>query len=144
MAKMTHDPETNPDGAITVLASWEPESVEPEHFHPGDNLTVMIEGVMEMQFFVKAEDGTLTPEGDAVTLRVGESFHMVAGRIHSAKYITRCKLVYVHSGAYGLTKKRMASLRARRRCESRRSSWWMESRCVSVCVCVCRRAGSWS
>jgi hypothetical protein len=36
-----------------------------------------------------------------VTLNKGDTGYVRAGRIHDAKYLEDCKLVYVHDGAFG-------------------------------------------
>jgi hypothetical protein len=65
-------------------------------------MTVMVEGKMAIQFYSRTEDG-LVPEGEVVILNRGDTGYIRAGRIHDAKYIDACKLVYVHDGAFGFT-----------------------------------------
>lgn len=93
---------TNPDGAEVMLERWKAGTEEPPHSHPGDDMTVVIEGKMSIQFFTKS-DGTLVPDGDPVFLNKGDTGYIKAGRIHDAKYIEECKLVYVHDKAFGFT-----------------------------------------
>ena len=93
---------TNPDGAEVMLERWEAGTEEPPHSHPGDDMTVVIEGKMSIQFFTKS-GGALTPDGDQVILNKGDTGYIKAGRIHDAKYIEECKLVYVHDKAFGFT-----------------------------------------
>ena len=90
----------NPDGAEVMLERWEAGTEEPPHSHPGDDMTVVIEGKMSIQFFIKSSDG-LVPDGDVVTLNKGDTGYIKAGRIHDAKYSDECKLVYVHDKAFG-------------------------------------------
>jgi quercetin dioxygenase-like cupin family protein len=90
----------NPDGAEIMLERWEAGSSEPPHSHPGDDMTVVVEGKMQVQFFVR-KDGKLVPDGEPLVLRQGEAGYVPAGRIHDAKYIEPCKLVYVHDGKFG-------------------------------------------
>jgi quercetin dioxygenase-like cupin family protein len=90
----------NPNGAEMMLEQWEPGTSEPPHSHPGDDMTVVVEGKMAVQFF-ELRDGRLVPEGEPLVLSAGEVGYVRAGRIHDAKYIERCKLVYVHDGAFG-------------------------------------------
>ncbi len=90
----------NPDGVEVMLEKWEAGSEEPPHSHPGDDMTVVIEGRMSIQFYLKDGDG-LVPDGDRVFLNKGESGYIGAGRIHDAKYIEDCKLVYVHDRGFG-------------------------------------------
>jgi quercetin dioxygenase-like cupin family protein len=90
----------NPDGVEVMLEKWDAGSEEPPHSHPGDDMTVVIEGRMSIQFYLKNTDG-LVPDGDRVFLNKGESGYIGAGRIHDAKYIEDCKLVYVHDRGFG-------------------------------------------
>jgi quercetin dioxygenase-like cupin family protein len=90
----------NPDGVEVMLEKWDAGSEEPPHSHPGDDMTVVIEGRMSIQFYLKGADG-LVPDGDRVFLSKGESGYIGAGRIHDAKYIEDCKLVYVHDRGFG-------------------------------------------
>ncbi len=92
----------NPEGVEVMLEQWEAGSAEPPHSHPGDDMTVVVEGKMAIQFFTRGAGG-LVPEGEAVVLNAGETGYIAAGRIHDAKYIDDCKLVYVHDRAFGFT-----------------------------------------
>ena len=91
---------TNPDGAEVMLERWEAGSAEPPHSHPGDDMTVVVEGKMAIQFFTQAGD-KLVADGEPVILNKGDTGYVKAGRIHDAKYIEECKLVYVHDKAFG-------------------------------------------
>jgi len=91
---------TNPDGVEVMLEQWEAGSAEPAHSHPGDDMTVVIEGKMAIQFFT-SEDGGLVEDGEPLILSQGETGYIKAGRIHDAKYLEACKLVYVHDRAFG-------------------------------------------
>jgi len=90
----------NPNGAEVMLERWEAGSEEPPHSHPGDDMTVVIEGKMSIQFFTKSSDG-LIPDGEKIVLNKGDTGYIKADRIHDAKYIEDCKLVYVHDKAFG-------------------------------------------
>jgi len=90
----------NPNGAEVMLERWEAGSEEPPHSHPGDDMTVVIEGKMSIQFFTKSSDG-LIPDGEKIILNKGDTGYIKADRIHDAKYIEDCKLVYVHDKAFG-------------------------------------------
>jgi quercetin dioxygenase-like cupin family protein len=90
---------TNPDGVEVMLERWEPGSEEPPHWHPGDDMTVVVEGRMSLQFY-RREAGALVPDGERVFIERGEAGYVRAGRIHDAKYVEACKLVYVHNGAF--------------------------------------------
>ncbi|NNG12740.1 MAG: cupin domain-containing protein [Halobacteria archaeon] len=93
---------TNPDGVEVMLEQWEAGSEEPPHSHPGDDMTVVIEGKMSIQFFIRGDEG-LVADGDRIVLNKGETGYIRAGRIHDARYIETCKLVYVHDKAFGFT-----------------------------------------
>jgi quercetin dioxygenase-like cupin family protein len=90
----------NPDGVEVMLEQWEAGSAEPPHSHPGDDMTVVIEGKMAVQFFVKTGNG-LVADGAPLILNKGDTGYIRGGRIHDAKYIEPCKLVYVHDKAFG-------------------------------------------
>lgn len=90
----------NPDGAEVMLERWKLGTEEPPHSHPGDDMTVVIEGKMSIQFFTKSSDG-LVSDGDSIILNKGDTGYIKANRIHDAKYIDECKLVYVHDKAFG-------------------------------------------
>lgn len=90
----------NPDGVEVLLERWEAGTEEPPHSHPGDDMTVVVEGKMSIQFYVKSEKG-LVPDGDVVIVSQGQTGYVAANRIHDAKYLEPCKLVYVHDKAFG-------------------------------------------
>ena len=92
----------NPDGAEVMLERWQAGSEEPPHSHPGDDMTVVVEGKMSIQFYKKLNDG-LVADGEEIILNKGDTGYVKAGRIHDAKYIEDCKLVYVHDKAFGFT-----------------------------------------
>ncbi|MBT8122226.1 MAG: cupin domain-containing protein [Gammaproteobacteria bacterium] len=90
----------NPDGVEVMLEQWEAGSAEPPHSHPGDDMTVVIEGRMAVQFFTRNGD-SLDADGEPLVLNAGDTGYIRAGRIHDAKYLEDCKLVYVHDRAFG-------------------------------------------
>ncbi len=90
---------TNPEGVEVMLERWTKGDEEPAHSHPGDDMTVVVEGRMALQFFVRGADG-LVPDGEPVVLVAGQVGYVKAGRIHDAKYLEDCKLVYVHDKAF--------------------------------------------
>lgn len=92
----------NADGCEVMLERWEAGSAEPPHSHPGDDMTVVIEGRMSVQFFRK-EGGELVADGEPLILEKGDTGYIKAGAIHDAKYLEDCKLVYVHDRAFGFT-----------------------------------------
>jgi len=92
----------NPDGVDVMLEQWQAGSEEPPHSHPGDDMTVVVEGTMAIRFYTRTAAG-LVPDGDTVILNRGDAGYIRAGRIHDAKYIDACKLVYVHDKLFGFT-----------------------------------------
>jgi quercetin dioxygenase-like cupin family protein len=90
---------TNPDGVEVTLEHWQPGTEEPPHSHPGDDMTVVVEGRMSTQFYRK-EAGFLVADGERIFLTKGDVGYGRAGRIHEANYIEACQLVYVHNGAF--------------------------------------------
>lgn len=90
----------NPEGVEVMLERWEAGSEEPPHSHPGDDMTIVVEGKMSIQFYTKSEDG-LVQDGEPIVLNRGDTGYVKRGRIHDAKYIEECKLVYVHDKAFG-------------------------------------------
>lgn len=91
---------TNPDGADVMLERWEAGSAEPPHSHPGDDMTVVVEGRMEVRFY-REEGGRLVQDGEPLVLARGDAGYVAAGRIHDARYLEDCKLVYVHDKQFG-------------------------------------------
>jgi len=90
---------TNPDGAEVMLERWQAGSSEPPHSHPGDDMTVVVEGKMSIQFYTKLSAG-LVADGEKIILNKGDTGYVKANRIHDANYIEDCKLVYVHDKAF--------------------------------------------
>ena len=81
-----------------MLEKWEAGSSEPPHSHPGDDMTIVVEGKMSLQFF----KGTpLVKDGPRVVLCAGDIGYVKANRVHDAKYHEHCKLVYVHNKTFG-------------------------------------------
>lgn len=91
---------TNPDGVDVMLERWTAGDTEPPHCHPGDDMTVVVEGKMALQFYTRDGD-RLVPDGEPVILVAGQVGYVKGGRIHDAKYLEDCKLVYVHDRAFG-------------------------------------------
>ena len=90
---------TNPDGVEVMLERWEAGTEEPPHYHPGDDMTVVVEGKVAVQFY-RTEAHALVPDGERILLENGDAGYIRAGRIHDAKYVEACRLVYVHNGAF--------------------------------------------
>jgi len=91
----------NPDGVEVMLERWQAGSREPPHSHPGNDMTVVVQGQMRIQFFTRDSAGALHADGPPLTLNSGETGYVSAGRIHDAHYLQDCKLVYVHERAFG-------------------------------------------
>jgi quercetin dioxygenase-like cupin family protein len=89
----------NPDGVEVMLERWEAGTEEPPHSHPGDDMTVVVEGKMSTQRYRRDGD-SLVADGERIILNKGDVGYTDAGRIHDAKYIDECQLVYVHNGAF--------------------------------------------
>lgn len=89
----------NPNGVTVMLEQWKAGTAEPPHSHPGDDMTVVVEGKMSVQFY-RQEGGTLVPDGARLILNKGDAGYVPGGRIHDAQYIEDCKLVYVHDKAF--------------------------------------------
>jgi quercetin dioxygenase-like cupin family protein len=90
---------TNENGVEVMLERWAAGTEEPPHSHPGDDMTVVVEGRMTIQFYTRGATG-LEPDGEPVTLNQGDTGYVRANRIHDAKYLDDCKLVYVHDKAF--------------------------------------------
>ena len=90
---------TNPDGVEVMLECWQAGTEEPPHFHSGDDMTVVVEGRMSVQFY-REEAGSLVPEGERSFMGKGDVGYIRARRIHDARYIDDCQLVYVHNGVF--------------------------------------------
>ena len=90
----------NPNGVEVMLEKWEAGTEEPPHSHPGDDMTIVVEGKMSIQFYTRGNDG-LVADGDRIVLDQGMTGYIKAGRIHDAKYSETCKLVYAHDRGFG-------------------------------------------
>ena len=87
------------DGVELMLEGWDAGSTEPPHHHPGDDMTVMNQGEMHVQFYLE-RDGKLVKDGPVQIFRQGDTAYIHKGRIHSVLYANTCRLVYVHSGEF--------------------------------------------
>lgn len=92
----------NPQGVEVMLERWAAGSAEPPHSHPGDDMTVVVEGRMAIQFYTRAGD-RLVADGEPLVLDKGDTGYISAGTIHDASYLEDCKLVYVHDRGFGFT-----------------------------------------
>lgn len=91
------DEKAKANGVDVFLEIWEAGTSEPPHSHPGDDATVVVEGKMIIQFY----DGEGKMDGAPVTLVAGQTGYIESNRVHSVKYVDKCKLVYVHDTAFG-------------------------------------------
>ena len=87
------------EGVTVMLETWDAGSHEMPHCHPGDDMTVLVEGDMAVQFY-RQEGEDLIKEGDEHLYLHGQTAYIRAKQIHSARYINPCKLVYVHDKAF--------------------------------------------
>jgi len=94
---------TNPEGVEVMLEHWEAGSEEPPHSHPGDDMTIVVEGKMTTQRY-RREGDVLVADGERIVLKKGDVGYTRAHRIHDAKYLEECQLVYVHSGAFAFNR----------------------------------------
>jgi quercetin dioxygenase-like cupin family protein len=90
---------TNADGVEVMLERWAAGTEEPPHSHPGDDMTVVVEGTMSIQFY-RRESGALVADGARTFLAKGDVGYIRAGRVHDAQYLEACQLVYVHNGPF--------------------------------------------
>lgn len=90
---------TDKDGVETMLEAWNAGTSEPPHAHPGDDMTIVSEGEMRVQFYV-VEDDKLVKDGPEEVYGEGETAYVAKGQIHSVKYVKDSRLVYIHSGAF--------------------------------------------
>jgi quercetin dioxygenase-like cupin family protein len=89
----------NPDGVEVMLEQWDAGTSEPPHSHPGDDMTVVVEGKMAIQFYTR-HAGALVADGEPVVLNRGDTGYIRGGRIHDAHYLEACKLVFVHDRGF--------------------------------------------
>jgi quercetin dioxygenase-like cupin family protein len=92
----------DPHGVELLMEHWDAGMTEPPHSHPGDDMTIVVEGRMAVQYY-RRENGVLVADGEPFVLEQGETGYNKAGRIHDARYLSACKLVFVHSGEFGFT-----------------------------------------
>ena len=86
-----------PYGVEVMLERWQPGTEEPPHSHPGDDMTVVVEGRMSIQLY-RREARSLAADGEGIYVDKGDVGHIRAGRMHDAKYVEASQLVYVHNG----------------------------------------------
>ena len=58
---------TDENGVDVMMEKWDAGSSEPPHSHPGDDMTVVVEGKMSVQFF-KKEGDKLVEDGEPLIL----------------------------------------------------------------------------
>jgi len=86
-------------GVEVKLEKWKAGVKEPPHSHLGDDMTVVIEGRMSIQFIANRSTG-LIPDEDRIFLSKGQTGYIKDGRIHDTKCIEEGKLVYVHDRSF--------------------------------------------
>jgi quercetin dioxygenase-like cupin family protein len=94
---------TNSAGVEVMLESWDAGTEEPPHFHPGDDMTIVVEGKMLVQFYRRVGESLVT-DGEPLQLNKGDVGYVQAERVHDAKYVENCQLVYVHNGAFSFNR----------------------------------------
>jgi quercetin dioxygenase-like cupin family protein len=94
---------TNPEGVEVMLEHWKAGTEEPPHSHPGDDMTIVVEGKMSTQRY-RREGDVLVTDGERIILHKGDVGYTRAHRIHDAQYLEECQLVYVHNGAFAFNK----------------------------------------
>jgi hypothetical protein len=94
---------TNPDGVEVMLERWIAGTEELPHSHPGDDMTIVVEGRMSTQRY-RREGASLVADGERVFLDKGDVGYTRADRIHDAKYLEDCQLVYIHNGAFAFNR----------------------------------------
>lgn len=74
-------------GYTAVVARGEvpPGLAAPRHSHPGDELAVLLEGEVEVEF----------DDGPPLRVRAGEAMHVEAGRVHRPKSIGTAPARYI-------------------------------------------------
>jgi quercetin dioxygenase-like cupin family protein len=91
------------DGVEVMLERWDAGTEEPPHYHPGDDMTIVVEGKMVVQFYRRVGE-SLVPDGGPIQLNKGDVGYVRAERVHDAKYVENCQLVYVHNGAFAFNR----------------------------------------
>ena len=82
---------TNPLGAEVMLEQWKAGTEEPPHSHPGDDMTVVVEGRMAVQFYHRT-GGRIIPDGEQVVL--DDVDHEQALRLLAIRLTRRLLLVH--------------------------------------------------
>ncbi|HIF9412989.1 TPA: cupin domain-containing protein [Photobacterium damselae] len=85
----------------SMLEVWDAGTVEDPHHHPHDDMSVMVEGRIDVQFFDHQDDGSLIKKGDVQIFRKGDTAYIPANQIHSVIYTEDTKMVYVQDGEFG-------------------------------------------
>jgi oxalate decarboxylase/phosphoglucose isomerase-like protein (cupin superfamily) len=85
----------------SMLEVLDAGTTEGPHHHPHDDMSVMIEGQIEVQFYVRQSEGKLETKGDVHVFKSGETAYIPANQIHSVDYVTDTKMVYVQDGEFG-------------------------------------------
>ena len=92
----------NPNGVEVMLERWQAGTQEPPHSHPGDDMTVVVEGKIAVQFY-RQEARTLVPDGERILLGKGDVGYIPQGFGHSIENISGEKariLIVFNNGHY--------------------------------------------
>ena len=90
----------NPDGVALLMEIWDKGTEEEPHWHPGDDMTIVLEGKISVQFYEKQNE-QLVKDGNPITISQGQTGYIKAKRIHDTTYLEDCKLVFVHDRTFG-------------------------------------------
>lgn len=84
----------------SMLEVWDAGTVESPHHHSHDDMSVIIEGRIEVQFYDRHRDGSLVTKGYAQVFATGETAYIPANQIHCVNYAADTKMVYVQDGEF--------------------------------------------
>ncbi|MBV7314495.1 cupin domain-containing protein [Shewanella sp. NIFS-20-20] len=87
------------NGVELMLEHWDQGTSEPKHYHPGDDMTIVMEGMMVVQCY-RQQEGKWVADGSERVYRQGETAYLKAQQVHSVRYSEACKLVYIHDGQF--------------------------------------------
>ncbi|WP_025819511.1 hypothetical protein [Shewanella marina] len=93
---------TDENGAVLMIEHWNKGMIETPHFHPGDDMTIVMAGIMAVQPHILV-DGQWQHDGEEQVYHVGETAYLKATQVHSVRYLEDTKLVYIHDGEFDLT-----------------------------------------
>jgi len=82
-----------------MLEHWEAGTEEPPHSHPGDDMTIVVEGRMSTQRYRRDGDSLVAEERESFSVRA-TSDTRVRAEFTTGNIPKDCQLVYVHNGAF--------------------------------------------